>query len=49
MFPLTDNTRQYQEIQREQLRVLSETHKTTTENYKVRSRHMTKENERRRR
>lgn len=46
---LTINTRQYQEFHKEQLRLLSEVHRASSQGYKARARIVTKENERRRR
>ena len=46
---LTINTRQYQELHREQLQLLSEVHRASSQGFKARARLVTKENERRRR
>ena len=49
VFSLTVNTRQYQELHKEQLRLLSEVHRVSSQGFKARARAVTKENERRRR
>lgn len=46
---LTLSTRQYQELHKEQLRLLNEVHRASSQGFKARSRLVTKENERRRR
>ena len=46
---LTFNTRQYQELHREQIRLLTEAHGASSQGFRARARLVTKENERRRR
>lgn len=47
--PLTVSTRQHQELHKEQLRLLTEVHRASSQGFKARARIVTKENERRRR